>query len=110
MKHVLRIGRRIGIAIAGGVVIIAGIILAMPLVPGPGIALILLGLGILSVEFEWPRVWLARIKEKGVELKDILLAWPRVWLVRIREKGARFRDFVLRRKSRSGDEHKPPGE
>jgi hypothetical protein len=72
MKHVLRIGRRIGIAVAGGAVIIAGIILAMPLVPGPGVALILLGLGILSVEFEWPRVWLARIKEKGLKLKDLI--------------------------------------
>jgi hypothetical protein len=85
MKNVLRIGRRIGIAIAGGAVIIAGIILAMPLVPGPGVALILLGLGILSVEFEWPRVWLARIKEKGVKLKDL----------------------VLRRKSQPGDEQPP---
>jgi hypothetical protein len=88
MKHVLRIGRRIGIAIAGGVVIIAGIILAMPLVPGPGVALILLGLGILSVEFEWPRVWLARIKEKGVKLKDL----------------------ILRKKSRSGDQRAPAEE
>jgi hypothetical protein len=88
MKHVLRIGRRIGIAIAGGAVIIAGIILAMPLVPGPGVALILLGLGILSVEFEWPRVWLARIKEKGLKLKD----------------------FILRKKSRSGDEQAPADE
>lgn len=85
MKHVLRIGRRIGIAIAGSVVIIAGIILAMPLVPGPGVALILLGLGILSVEFEWPRVWLARIKEKGLK----------------------FKDLILRKKSRSGDEPRP---
>jgi hypothetical protein len=73
MKNVLRIGRRIGIAVAGGAVILAGIILAMPLVPGPGVALILLGLGILSVEFEWPRVWLARIKEKGLKLKDLVL-------------------------------------
>ena len=88
MKHVLRIGRRIGIAIAGGVVIIAGIILAMPLVPGPGVALILLGLGILSVEFEWPRVWLARIKEKGVK----------------------FKDLILRKKSRSSDEQRPTDE
>ncbi len=87
MKHVLRIGRRIGIAIAGGAVIIAGIVLAMPLVPGPGIALILLGLGILSVEFHWPRVWLAHIKEKGLKLKDM----------------------IFRKRSRSGDDP-PPGD
>ncbi len=104
MKHVLRLGRRIGIAIAGGTVIIAGIILAMPLVPGPGVALILLGLGILSVEFEWPRVWLARIKQEGLKLKDLILRWPPVWLARIREKVVKFKDRIRRRKSRSGDE------
>jgi hypothetical protein len=69
-QKVWRLGRRIGIAVGGGVVIIAGIVLAMPLVPGPGIALILLGLGILSLEFERPRRWMVRIKARGVKLRD----------------------------------------
>lgn len=68
--QVLRFGKRVAIAIAGGVVILAGIVLAMPLVPGPGLALIILGLAILSLEFERPRTWLARMKAKGVELKE----------------------------------------
>lgn len=68
-KQVWRLGRRIGIAVAGGAVILAGAILAIPLVPGPGIVLILLGLGILSLEFQRPRIWLDRIKAKGVDLK-----------------------------------------
>ena len=58
----IRLGRRIGIAIAGGVVVAAGVVLAMPLIPGPGILVIALGLGILSLEFERPRVWLAAMK------------------------------------------------
>lgn len=58
----IRLGRRIGIAIAGGLVVAAGVVLAMPLIPGPGIVVIALGLGILSLEFERPRVWLAAMK------------------------------------------------
>ncbi|MEO6079448.1 MAG: PGPGW domain-containing protein [Steroidobacteraceae bacterium] len=68
-QQVLRMGRRIGIAIVGGVVILAGIVLSVPLVPGPGLLVILLGLAILSLEFERPRVWVARLKAKGVQLK-----------------------------------------
>jgi hypothetical protein len=67
MHHVLRLGRRIGIAIAGGAVIAAGA--AMLVLPGPGLVVIALGLGILSLEFERPRVWLARLKAKGLDLK-----------------------------------------
>jgi UPF0716 family protein affecting phage T7 exclusion len=70
-QQVMRLGRRIGIAIAGGVVIAAGV--AMLALPGPGIVTILLGLAILSQEFERPRIWLARIKARGVKLKDQIL-------------------------------------
>ena len=60
----MRLGRRIGIAIAGGLVVAIGVVLAMPLVPGPGLVVIALGLGILSLEFERPRVWLAALKRR----------------------------------------------
>jgi uncharacterized protein (TIGR02611 family) len=62
----MRLGRRIGIAIAGGAVIAAGV--AMLVLPGPGIVVIALGLGILSLEFERPRVWLAIMKRRFKEL------------------------------------------
>jgi hypothetical protein len=65
----MRLGRRIAIAITGGVVVLVGAILSLPLVPGPGVAVIILGLGILSLEFERPRVWLAYLKARAVELK-----------------------------------------
>lgn len=73
MHPVLRLGRRIGIAIAGGAVIAAGV--ALLVLPGPGLVVIALGLGILSLEFERPRVWLARLKAKGVELKHRYDNW-----------------------------------
>jgi hypothetical protein len=73
-QQFMRLGRRIGIAIAGGVVIAAGV--AMLALPGPGILTIVLGLAILSQEFERPRVWLARIKARGVKLKNKVLHKP----------------------------------
>jgi uncharacterized protein (TIGR02611 family) len=68
-QHVLRFGRQIAIAVIGGAVLIVGIVLALPLIPGPGSALILLGLGILSLEFKRPRAMLARIKAWAIELR-----------------------------------------
>jgi len=69
-REVLRLGRRIGIAIAGGLLILVGLILSMPLVPGPGVAVMLLGLGVLSLEFERPRRWMAVLKARGLAIKD----------------------------------------
>jgi hypothetical protein len=69
-RKVLRLGRRIAIAGVGGAVILAGVVLAVPLVPGPGIALILLGMGILSLEFERPRLWLSSIKARASSLRS----------------------------------------
>jgi hypothetical protein len=68
-----RLGRRIGIAIGGGAVIAAGV--ALLVLPGPGIALIAVGIGILSLEFERPRVWFAWLKARGGELRTRWGAW-----------------------------------
>ncbi len=63
-QQVLRLGRRVAIGMAGGLLVVAGIILGpMPIVPG--FPLVLLGLGILSLEFERPRVWLVMLKTRG---------------------------------------------
>jgi hypothetical protein len=73
MHHqVLRFGKRVAIALAGGVVLLVGA--AMLVLPGPGIVVILLGLGLLSLEFERPRLWLAQLKARAVELKHRLQA------------------------------------
>jgi uncharacterized protein (TIGR02611 family) len=62
-----RMAKRIAIGVVGGTVLIAGIILAvMPIVPGwPAI---FVGLGILSIEFAWARIWLKKAKEKAQAL------------------------------------------
>lgn len=68
IQHVLSFGRQVAIAVVGGALVLVGIVLC--LVPGlPGVPVILLGLGILSLEFEQPRALLARIKAWAVGLK-----------------------------------------
>jgi uncharacterized protein (TIGR02611 family) len=52
---------RIGIVILGILVVIAGIILTLPGVPGPGIVTILFGLGFLALEFDWAERWMERV-------------------------------------------------
>ena len=39
----------------GIALVLLGVVLALPLVPGPGIAVIFVGLTVLSTEFEWAR-------------------------------------------------------
>ena len=68
-QHVWRFGRQIVIGVIGGVMVVAGIVLALPLIPGPGIPLILLGLGILSLEFKRPRAWVAHLRARAAALK-----------------------------------------
>ena len=65
----MRLGRRIGIAIAGAAVVGAGALgIVLPVLPG--LPLIVLGLAILSLEFRWARVWLVHLKEKLADLKQ----------------------------------------
>lgn len=74
----LRLGKRIAIGFAGGAIIIIGLVLSVPFVPGPGLAIVLLGLAILSLEFEKPRVWLAQLKARGHQLRERFKArWSR---------------------------------
>lgn len=65
---------RVSVAVAGGVLVVAGIILALPLVPGPGILLIALGLGLLALEFDWAERLLERtvdrLEEAGEKAAD----------------------------------------
>jgi uncharacterized protein (TIGR02611 family) len=53
--------QRIGIVILGVLVVLAGIVMSGPGVPGPGILTILLGLGLLALEFDWAERWMERV-------------------------------------------------
>lgn len=57
---------RIGVVIAGFALVLAGIFLSGPGVPGPGFLVILLGLGLLALEFTWA----ARLLERAAEYAD----------------------------------------
>jgi hypothetical protein len=51
--------------VCGGFLALAlGIVLALPLVPGPGIPLILLGLALLSDRFAWAKRMLNWLRQK----------------------------------------------
>jgi uncharacterized protein (TIGR02611 family) len=59
---------RIGVGIVGLAVFVVGII-AIPY-PGPGWAIVFIGLGILATEFEWARRLLAYAKERYDKVMD----------------------------------------
>jgi hypothetical protein len=50
---------KIAVAIAGPMLILAG--LAMLVLPGPGLVVIALGLAVLAIEYQWARRLLARL-------------------------------------------------
>jgi uncharacterized protein (TIGR02611 family) len=57
---------RLAVAIVGFTVTFLGVV--MLVTPGPGWLMILLGLGVLSVEFVWARRLLRRLKKGAAEL------------------------------------------
>ena len=58
--------RRLAVAIVGFTVTLLGVV--MLVTPGPGWLAILLGLGVLGVEFVWARRRLGRLRKGGAEL------------------------------------------
>lgn len=65
-----RTGRRIGIAVVGGAVLLAG--LAMIVLPGAAVITIPAGLGILALEFEWAERWLDVVRRRS---RALLARW-----------------------------------
>lgn len=63
--------RRIFLIVAGFTLLLLGSI--MIFTPGPGTPVILLGLGLLAVEFVWARRLMERVKRQTARLKDVLL-------------------------------------
>jgi uncharacterized protein (TIGR02611 family) len=60
--------RRGGVFLVGMALLAAGA--AMLVLPGPGIAVILLGLVVLSAEFQWAKRTLAWVRERASDLKN----------------------------------------
>ena len=60
--------KRGGVFLVGMTLLVAGA--AMLVLPGPGIAVMLLGLVVLSAEFQWAKRILAWARDRGRFLKD----------------------------------------
>ena len=65
---------RSGVVLVGVLVVAAGIVMSGPGVPGPGIAVILIGLGLLALEFDRAErlleraiIWADRAKDRAEE-------------------------------------------
>lgn len=67
-----RSGKRVAVAIGGGLLIVAGI--AMLVLPGPGWITIFAGLALLATEFAWAERLLHKAKNKAGAAKDAVLA------------------------------------
>jgi uncharacterized protein (TIGR02611 family) len=70
-RFIGRNGKRIGVTIAGFLVVLAGA--AMLVLPGPGIVVIIGGLAILATEYVWAQRLLRLAKEKANQAKDTIL-------------------------------------
>jgi putative transmembrane protein PGPGW len=70
-RFIGRNGKRVGVTIAGFVVLLAGA--AMLVLPGPGILVIIAGLAILATEYVWAQRLLKVAKEKANQAKDAIL-------------------------------------
>ncbi len=70
-RHAAR-GRlyRIGFATVATVVLLVGIVLSLPLVPGPGLPLVAIGLAMLALEFTWAEHLLRRIVHRVDQIED----------------------------------------
>lgn len=79
---------RVVVALVGGLVVLLGLGLSLPGVPGPGLLLIALGLGILALEFDRAERLLERIidrveaaREKTSTAQEILIGLASLSLV-----------------------------
>jgi uncharacterized protein (TIGR02611 family) len=61
--HVLQTTIRASRIALGAVLVVVGVVLALPLVPGPGLVLVFIGLTVLGNEFEWARRWRDRLRQ-----------------------------------------------
>ncbi len=73
MSATYRQARRVVVWVVGVSVSLFGV--ALCVLPGPGIATIVVGLSILAIEFTWARRWLARIKKTSSDAAEQAMGW-----------------------------------
>jgi uncharacterized protein (TIGR02611 family) len=61
VRFLLRNSKRVGITIAGGLLVLIGIVLLV--LPGPGMLVVVLGFAVLGTEYAWAAAALERTKK-----------------------------------------------
>ena len=85
---------RIVFAALALVILLAGVVLSLPLVPGPGLPLIAVGLAMLALEFVWAERLLRRIAHR-VEQVEERVGWRGIAAVAVLALAAGVAVFVL---------------
>ncbi|MEI6084112.1 MAG: PGPGW domain-containing protein [Verrucomicrobiota bacterium] len=70
----LQFAKRVIVAVFGFTLLAVGLVMCIPLVPGPGLLVVIGALAILAVEFVWARRLLERVKTQGNRLRERLRA------------------------------------
>jgi len=71
---------RVPFALIGVLILVAGLALALPGVPGPGILLVAVGLGMLALEFDRAERLLEKILDRVEETRERTSMWQQVLL------------------------------
>jgi tellurite resistance protein TerC len=77
MRWLIHHGKRAARIASGVIVLIVGLVLAIPGVPGPGLILIFLGLSILAVDFVWARRLKMQLKHHASNVARKLRGQPK---------------------------------
>ena len=68
--HSLKLAKRVILIVVGFTLLAVGLVMSVPLVPGPGLLVVVGALAILAVEFVWARRLLERVKEQASRLRE----------------------------------------
>lgn len=70
--HSLKIAKRVILIVVGFTLLVAGLVMSVPLVPGPGLLVVVGALAILAMEFVWARRLLERVKAQAARWRESL--------------------------------------
>ena len=76
MKWLIHHGKRVARITAGVVVLVAGLAMAIPGVPGPGLLIAFAGLSILAIDFVWARRLHGHLKERTKQVVKKMRGTP----------------------------------
>ena len=71
---------RVPFALAGALVIVAGIALSLPGIPGPGLLLVAVGLGMLALEFDRAERLFEKIIDRVEDAREQTSTWQQIAL------------------------------